>query len=112
MSEDRFYCSQCGGDVTLNTIECPHCGAKLNPAGYIRKKAGVAMMASFFIPGFGQIYIGEYGRGFKILIVAITAGLLPAFLQTSSLFYIPYIIIWIFGVYDAVFTTRRHYMGT
>ena len=106
-----FYCGKCGNSVSLDMRTCPNCGATLNVDAFIRKKASIAMLASFFVPGFGQMYIGEHIRGLKILVVAVSVALLPALLNLNDLYYLLYLCVMVFATYDAIFTTRRHYLG-
>lgn len=61
------------------------------------KNAGLAAVFSFFVPGLGQIYNGEFGKAVLFIIVSIVGAML-------SPFFIGFIIllpIWIWAVFDA-----------
>lgn len=53
---------------------------------------GVAAVLSFFIPGAGQIYKGEVGRGFLTLL----AWIIGLFLLV-----LPDLVVWVWAVLDA-----------
>ncbi len=61
-----------------------------------------AALFSLVIPGSGQLYNGDFGRGFAILVGAL-AGLFP--------FIIPGLLVWGFGVYDAYTRVTRMNAG-
>jgi TM2 domain-containing membrane protein YozV len=69
-------------------------------AGTISPKR--AALFSLIIPGAGQLYNGEFGRGFAILAGAII-GLFP--------YILPGILVWGFGVYDAYQRVTRMNSG-
>ena len=62
-----------------------------------RKSEGLAAVLSFFVPGLGQIYDGEIGRGIVIFlltgIVALTVIAVIGFLLLP--------LYWIWNIYDA-----------
>ncbi|MHA2365990.1 MAG: hypothetical protein ACXAC7_18675 [Candidatus Hodarchaeales archaeon] len=60
------------------------------PGPYGRKDGTMAALLSFFIPGVGQMYVGQVGRGIAIFFAFIC---LICFLVG--------IIIWIWGIFDA-----------
>lgn len=76
-------CRFCGGEVPRDALKCRHCGEWLseemraehrrraepaaNPPAPTRN--GGAAVLSFLIPGLGQIFKGEVGRGFGWMIV-------------------------------------------
>jgi TM2 domain-containing membrane protein YozV len=68
-----------------------------------KKSAGVAVILSFFLPGLGQIYNGQIGKGIGMIILAIIFGLLCAILIGYPL----YLILWIYGMYDAYSTANK-----
>ncbi len=61
------------------------------------KSSGLAAVLSFLIPGLGQIYNGEFGKGAVLIVLAIVSGIL-IFLLIGIPFYIA---IWIYGMIDA-----------
>lgn len=68
------------------------------------KSAGLAAILSFLIPGLGQIYNGEIGKGILFLVVAIIFAFLILLLIGIPL----YFILWIYGIYDAYQGAERH----
>ena len=81
------YCSECGEKISDKAAACPKCGAAQPGADTERKSRTVAIILSVFIPGTGQMYAGEFGKGVLIFC-------------TSWL-----VIPWLYGIYDAV--TRK-----
>jgi TM2 domain-containing membrane protein YozV len=82
---------------------CSGCGARMDgstPAGYPgypapprpEKNQMTAGFCSTVLPGLGQVYNGETGKGFAIFLLTL-AGL--------ALFIIPGLIVWLYGIYDA-----------
>jgi len=63
---------------------------------------GVAAVLSFVIPGLGQIYNGELGKGFGFVAGVIISGLLCALYIGMLL--LP--ILWIWAVIDAYKTAE------
>ena len=70
------------------------------PAGYPgylsparpRKNQMTAGICSTFLPGLGQVYNGQAGKGFAIFLLTLT-GLV--------IFVVPGLIVWLYGMYDA-----------
>jgi len=64
----------------------------------------IALILSFIIPGLGQLYNRDYIKGIVLIILAILFG----YLYANILFYliILYIIIWLYGMYDAYTTAK------
>ena len=54
----------------------PSISSSHSGAFYARTTAGLAAVLSFLIPGLGQIYNGEIGKGIIIIIVQIINGFL------------------------------------
>ncbi len=91
------FCRNCGSELKNNDAGiCPSCGMRLQEPGTAmpeqKKNPVIAALCSFFIPGLGQVYNGEVGKGFAILIGTLIGAV---FLL------IPGIIVWIIGIYDA-----------
>ena len=65
----------------------------------------IAAILSFFIPGLGQAYAGDYKKGIVYFIVAFIAlGIIGGFFVDSvlnSFYYIINILIDIYAAYDA-----------
>jgi len=82
---------------------CSGCGARMDgstPAGYPgypasqvkQKNPTTAGFCSTLLPGLGQVYNGESGKGFAIFLLTIV-GLV--------IFLVPGLIIWLYAIYDA-----------
>ncbi len=67
-----------------------------------QKNPGIAALCSFFIPGLGQIYNGDVGKGIAVLLGTLIGALF---------LFIPGLIVWIFGIYDAHKTSKRMNSG-
>ena len=96
-----MFCPKCCSELQFADAEiCPKCGVRIkNPQispGEI-KSTGIAAIASFVVPGLGQIYCGEIGRGIMILIGFIISCLLIIVL--IGLIIAP--LFWIWNIYDA-----------
>jgi hypothetical protein len=64
----------------------------------------LAVVISFFLPGIGSVYAGKTIRGIMIFIVAVLLFVSVYFLGAVA--YILYIIVWIYGMYDAYTTSK------
>ncbi|HEY9206096.1 MAG TPA: zinc-ribbon domain-containing protein [Candidatus Methanoperedens sp.] len=97
------YCSNCGSEIDEKAEICPKCGVRVKAVPVEIKNPGLAAIASFFIPGLGQVYNGEILKGlifmfisgifFLLMFVLIGFILLPLF--------------WAFNIYDAYRTAER-----
>ena len=57
----------------------------------------LAVILSFFVPGLGQFYTGQFLKAIVLFILAVIFGFL-----STMLIGIPfYLIIWIYSMYDA-----------
>lgn len=128
------YCSNCGEPLKEYALVCSNCGMPVKTQGThenaeqgsaqreetvyaepVSQGAGktletkspfLAIIASFFIPGLGQVYNGRFWKG-----IALAAGLAIAiFLIVPGLvllvipgliFAVAALAIWIWGMYDA-----------
>jgi TM2 domain-containing membrane protein YozV len=99
------FCSNCGAEIDEKAEICPKCGvrAKQVLAQKEMKSSGIAVILSFFIPGLGQIYNGEIGKGVLFIIV----GFLLALSMIVLIGFILYPIFWIYNMYDAYKTAER-----
>jgi hypothetical protein len=59
----------------------------------------LAVVISFFLPGIGSVYAGKTMMGVVIFILAVIFFASVYFLGVIA--YILYIIVWIYGMYDA-----------
>ncbi|WP_048148392.1 hypothetical protein [Methanolacinia paynteri] len=58
----------------------------------------LAVILSFFIPGLGQFYTGQFLKALLLFVLAVILGFLS--LMTFGVI-ILYLIIWIYSMYDA-----------
>ena len=103
------FCESCGASVqTTQTFQQPVAQQPVytqQPAAAVmqKKSAGVAVILSFFLPGLGQIYNGQIGKGIGMIILSVIFWLL-----SSILIGIPfYIILWVYGMYNAYSTANK-----
>lgn len=68
-----------------------------------RKSSGIAVVLSFFIPGLGQIYNGEIGKGILFILLSFILFLLMFLLIGIPL----YLIFWVYNMYDAYKTAEK-----
>jgi hypothetical protein len=64
----------------------------------------LALIISFFLPGIGTVYAGNIMKGIIIFVVAIILGALAAVFLLGIIAEILYIIVWLYGMYDAYTT--------
>lgn len=64
----------------------------------------LAVIISFFLPGIGSVYAGKTMMGLLIFIIAIILALLYTYVFFWLI--ILYIIVWIYGMYDAYTTAK------
>lgn len=108
------FCPNCGANLPNPEVKfCNDCGASLQTAPPVtrdspelihaeEKNPWVATLCSFFIPGLGQVYNGETAKG-----IGIFFGTLVGFF----LFFIPGLLVWLFGLYDAYTTAKKMNSG-
>lgn len=77
----------------------PDCGVRqrANVSNLSQKNPGFAAVASFLFAGLGQIYNGEFLKGFLFIVVQVINFLL-IFIVIG---FITYPIVWAIGIYDA-----------
>jgi TM2 domain-containing membrane protein YozV/predicted nucleic acid-binding Zn ribbon protein len=103
------FCPQCGKPVDEASKFCNNCGAILTTAAPVEQKGSdlgiheekspsLAVLCSFFIPGLGQVYDGETARGMAIFVGTLVG---------IFIFFIPGVIVWIYGMYDAYSTAKK-----
>ena len=93
------FCKHCGAKINEKAEICPKCGVRVKdpPARPEKKRSGVAAFLSFLIPGVGQVYNGEVGKG----IVFIVIGTILVFSMYIVIGFILFPIFWIYSIYDA-----------
>lgn len=99
------FCSNCGNEIDEKAEICPKCGVRVKPVSIRteKKSSGIAAIASFFIPGLGQIYNGQIGKGIMFIIISIIFALLMIVLIGFIL--LP--LFWVYNIYDAYKTAER-----
>lgn len=78
-----------------------------------KKNPGLAAIASFFIPGIGQIYSGEVRKGIGFIIIGVIFGSTALILLLQHRMIGPflvsgasYLLFWIYNIYDAYGTAE------
>ena len=66
------------------------------------KNAVVALILSFFFTGSGQVYNGEMGKGIGVLIGTVIG---------SMIFFVPGMLVFLYGLYDAYTTAQKMNKG-
>lgn len=103
------FCSNCGNEIDEKAEICPKCGVRVKPIPVSvpisteKKSSGIAAIASFLIPGLGQIYNGEIGKGIMFIIIAVVFALL----MLVVIGFILYPLFWVYNIYDAYKTAER-----
>ncbi len=64
----------------------------------------LALIISFFLPGIGTVYAGNIMKGIIIFIAAVILGALATIFLLGIIAYILYVIVWLYGMYDAYTT--------
>jgi TM2 domain-containing membrane protein YozV len=107
------YCPKCGKEVTEEMNVCPYCGNPLKvmptqrevPASRVTvgtKNSGLAAVLSLIIPGLGQMYAGQIGRGllFLFVVVPLTVIIALFFFWLILPLFLP-LAFWIWNIFDA-----------
>lgn len=100
-----MYCKNCGAEIDEKAEICPKCGVRVKPipTSTEKKSSGIAAIASFFIPGLGQIYNGQIGKGIMFIILAIIFGIL--IIAIIGIVLLP--LFWVYNIYDAYKTAEK-----
>lgn len=83
MTTRRF----CAEEIKEAAVKCKHCGEFLDGR---KSSGGVAAVLSLFLPGAGQVYNGEFGKGLGIFVLTVLGytllfpGLLMHFVAVSD----------------------------
>ncbi|MCP1661972.1 MAG: hypothetical protein D5R99_03015 [Methanocalculus sp. MSAO_Arc1] len=64
----------------------------------------LAVILSFFIPGLGQFYTGQFLKAIALFILAVIFALLSSVIIGIPL----YIIVWVYSMYDAYVVAKEH----
>ena len=124
------FCPTCGKELQYENAEiCPNCGVRIQappPAQTSNvteiRNPWIAVILSFFCPGWGQWYNGKTWDGLKffgtILILYIFAWIFMLIAATSHtslsslylvavILFILIVVVWIYGMYDAYKTSEK-----
>ena len=107
------FCSKCGKEVAEEMNVCLYCGNPLRVMPIQRetsfsrvtvgtKNSGLAAVFSLIIPGLGQIYAGQIGRGLLFLFLGIPMTVVIALLFFWLILplFLP-LAFWIWNIFDA-----------
>jgi TM2 domain-containing membrane protein YozV len=104
------FCPGCGLELLqFSEAEvCPDCGARIKTAApgptlINQKEPFFAAILSFLIPGLGQLYNGEVGKGIAYFLIACVCGAL-IFVVIG---FILYPLWFIYQIYDAYASAVR-----
>lgn len=67
----------------------------------------IAAILSFFIPGLGQVYVGDWKKGVIFFIIAVIAGLIVYLFFVDWIYYIVNLLISIYIAYDAYLLAKE-----
>lgn len=95
-NQNTKFCQNCGAKIDINAEICPKCGVRVAGSSEVKSPI-LALILSFFLPGLGQFYNGHSKKGIILLVAAIISIILYVILIGALL----YLIIWIYGLYDA-----------
>lgn len=106
------FCSNCGDVIDEKAEICPECGVRITSsqtATQDTKSPGIAAIASFFLPGLGQIYNGQIGKGLLIMVFYIIMIFMLVSAPTIAMLLI--IAIWLGAIYDGYTQAEKHNRG-
>ena len=98
--DETAFCRHCGERIAAEAEICPHCGVRQRSTD--GRNPGLAALASFVVPGAGQVYNGDLGKGFALAFGAIVSIPLMVFVVG----FLTYAVVWIYAVYDAYTTAE------
>lgn len=111
-SGEIMFCQTCGAEINDLAEICPKCGVRVQvikePIKQHKelKSSGTAAICSFFIPGLGQWYNGQFVQGIVFLIMVVVAILLMA----VGIGFILAPVVWFWSIYDAYKTAERTHL--
>jgi len=63
----------------------------------------LALIMSFFIPGLGQLYTGQFLKALALFLLALVFAALSSILIGIPL----YLVVWIYSMYDAYISAQN-----
>ncbi len=126
--EETTKCPFCSEEILKDAKKCKHCGEFLEkgvrpqPQYIPKKSSGLAAILSLCCVGLGQIYNGQFIKGFLYFFVFVILLIWAGFMGIGSIFMgsltavllipfifgvLPIISFWIFGMVDAYKTSER-----
>jgi TM2 domain-containing membrane protein YozV len=109
-NENKYYCDSCGayirGHDPTNSIQLKKIVTPDNrsPRRKVNAKSPfLAVLLSFFIPGSGQCYTGQWWKGIALFIFACFSAVLC--IIVIGIF--PLLAIWLYSMYDAYRAANR-----
>lgn len=110
------YCQHCGGKINAKAEICPECGLRVAEPQNVgqqevrdRKNPGLAAIASFLIPGLGQIYNGQIGKG--LLIIFVWSVAIVMVISAPLLGFGLAFLIWVLSIYDSYNQAEKYNRG-
>ncbi|HUU76509.1 MAG TPA: hypothetical protein VMW63_10570 [Methanoregulaceae archaeon] len=95
-------CHYCDAEMDRYAEICPKCGLKVSKPADIRNP-GISAILSALVPGLGQIYNGQTGKGLVFLLLAVILFLSIGFLVGIVL----YPLFWMYAIYDAYESAKK-----
>jgi TM2 domain-containing membrane protein YozV len=87
-----------GGKIVCKTCAQNIANKNISPGKVINRKEPVfGLILSFFIPGLGQVYNGDLGKGLVLFIAAV----ISVCLMFLCIGFVTYIVIWLYSMFDA-----------
>lgn len=104
-------CEKCGKPLEGNRKMCIQCERSILFEGLNvgMKNPGKAALLSLFIPGAGQVYIGQKTKGITFFIATTLALVSPLIIGGLGL--LLFFGIWLYNVYDAMMTAKTKLMN-
>lgn len=65
-------------------------------------RRGLSIIASFLVPGLGQISVGKYQKGIQYLIMVVIAVLITIIQSVVVVGYVLYALVWLMSMYDII----------
>jgi RNA polymerase subunit RPABC4/transcription elongation factor Spt4/TM2 domain-containing membrane protein YozV len=115
VGSETVYCRDCGEELRAAAEICPECGVRQRPppstvgsvesdleSFFYRNRGLVAAVASFLLPGLGQLLNREITKGLLVFGALVVASVAVVF--GVGLLLVP--LVYVYAVYDAYRTGR------